>query len=443
MRPVPTQRLPRIATFCLLIPVILAILTISSCTKSQPAGPNVVVIVIDTLRADHLPFYGYPKNTAPFISTLAKQGVVCEHTHSTSSWTAPATASIVTSLNPIQHGVLTGFQAVQVLQADDPTITLNKIPADVQTMAEAFQEAGYKTWSVTDNLNISRESAFDQGFDRFWNFNYMGAQNLNAQIVNRVEELKGDEPYLLYMQYMDPHRPYNPRPPLFKKQNTDLAHDISAYDSEIHYVDQKIRELYDLLGWDENTIIVVTSDHGEEFMDHGDWDHGRTLYGEVIDVPLVFYSSADSLAVGRISERVSVLDILPTLRDFVGLAPQATDAGVSLARALVGRGSVAADRTLYSDLRSPPWFESRVLKSVIRGDEKYILTLPDEEELYDLAGDPGEQSVVEDASGERTGALLDLLRVFEAECPKYTAETVETTIDPKLMKKLKSLGYVR
>ena len=163
------KRISRVVTS---VALAAAVLGASSCDNQQEVRPNIVLIVIDTLRPDHLPFYGYDRDTAPFLSSLAEGGVVFERVHSTSSWTAPATASIVTSLNPLQHGVLTGFRMVASLRKIDPTITLNRIPAEVTTVAEVLQEAGYSTYAVTDNINICREEGFEQGFDRFWNYDY-------------------------------------------------------------------------------------------------------------------------------------------------------------------------------------------------------------------------------------------------------------------------------
>jgi arylsulfatase A-like enzyme len=420
-----------------------AVLSGTSCAPEPAPAPNIVLIVIDTLRPDHLPFYGYQKETAPFLSQLAESGVVFEHVRSTSSWTAPATASIVTSLHPVQHGVHKGLMAVQMLQRVDPHITVNRIPDAVVTAAEALKEAGYSTWGLSDNLNIGFEEGFNQGFDQFRTSNDAGAATVNARLHKWAPEMQTAEPYFLYLHYMDPHRPYQKRAPWYEPEEGELLDSISAYDSEISYVDSKIKEAFELLRWDENTLVVVTSDHGEEFQEHGGWDHGRTLYEEVLNVPLFVYSSAEVLRAARVSEPVSVLDVLPTLRDYVGLPSNSVEQGTSLLPAIRGEGSLPDGRSFYADLRSPPWFGDQTVKAVLRGADKYVLTLPDTEELYDLSADPGEQNPILAEHRSLASELRAELDAFEEDCFKYTQESVSVELDDGDLEKLKALGYVQ
>jgi arylsulfatase A-like enzyme len=414
----------------------------TSCGFGRKGPPNVVLIVIDTLRSDHLPFYGYEKDTAPFLSSLAADGVVFERTRSTSSWTAPATASIVTSLHPIQHGVLRGLLAVRVLRHIDPDISVDRIPDSVVTIAEAMKEGGYSTWGVADNLNVGYEEGFGAGFERLRTTNDAGAESVNSTVERWSDTIRDASPYFLYIHYMDPHRPYLKRSPWYEPAKGELLDSIAAYDSEISYVDSKIKELYDRFEWGKNTIVIVTSDHGEEFLDHGGWDHARTLYDEVLRVPLLFHAPAESLSVGRVEAPTSVLDILPTVRGLAGLPENPAEQGVSLVAALRGRGELP-DRAFFGDLRSPPWFGDQTLKSVVRGDYKYILTLPDTEELYDLADDPGEQDSIIDDNRELADELRAELDAFEEECTKYAPESGEVNLDEEDVKKLESLGYVK
>ena len=143
----------------------------AACT-SPPAGPaaappNVVLIVIDTLRADRLPFHGYGSNTAPFLSRLAAQGVVFENAHSTSAWTAPAMASMFTSLYPFQHHVVSGLDATLKLQRSGATIELNCIPDELETLPEAMKRAGYATFGIASNFNLGDAMGFSSGFDTY------------------------------------------------------------------------------------------------------------------------------------------------------------------------------------------------------------------------------------------------------------------------------------
>lgn len=424
--------------------ILLAVLLAgTSCAPAPEPVPNVVLIVIDTLRPDHLSFYGYAKDTAPFLSRLARGGVVFERVRSTSSWTAPGTASLVTSLYPVQHGVHKGLMAVQMLQRVDPHVTVNRIPYDVVTAAEALKEAGYSTWGLSDNLNIGFEEGFNQGFDQFRTSNDAGAATVNARLRKWAPELHAAAPYFLYVHYMDPHRPYQKRAPWYTSAEGELLDSIAAYDSEISFVDSKVREAFELLQWDENTLVIVTSDHGEEFQEHGGWDHGRTLYEEVLNVPLFVYSSSDEFDVGRVAEPVSLLDVLPTLREYVGLPPDPVEQGASLLPVIRGDGPAPASRTFFADLRSPPWFGDQTIKAVVRGNDKYVLTLPDAEELYDLAADSGEQASVILENVTLAEELRAELSAFEGDCVRFTQESVGVTLDDEDVEKLKALGYVQ
>ncbi len=428
-------------------------LAVCSCAPAPSGPPNIVLIVIDTLRPDHLPFHGYDRNTTPFLATMAEEGVVFERAHSTSSWTAPAMASMLTSLHPVQHGVLSGLVAVRTQQRDDPTVTLNRIPEGVATAAEVLRDGGYSTWGVADNLNICADLGFEQGFQHFRMTSDEGAATVNATIRGWAHRLTDETPYFLYVHYMDPHRPYRKRAPWYAPMEGELLDSISAYDSEISYVDQKIEELRQLLGWDENTLVIITSDHGEEFLDHGGWDHGRTLYAEVVDVPLLVWMSPD-LAPGdggepaarlgrRIAEPVSVLDILPTMREAAGLPRADAEQGLSLLPTVDGRGEAPTGRVFRADLRSPPWFGSLTLHSVTRDGQKYILTLPDGEELYDLTRDPDER---ESLVGTRRDAVREFrgeVSAFLADVERYGAGSVDIELDEATREQLESLGYMQ
>ena len=268
----------QISSFLILLSLICFGMLLFSCSNQRASKePNIVVIVIDTLRQDHLPFYGYPKDTAPFLSKVAARSVVFENAYSVSSWTAPATASIFTSLNPIQHGVTTGMLATRKLQMINSKIKLNKIPNQLETMPEVLKKAGYKTYAVADNFNISEEEGFDQGFDKFITYNYKTADRVNDTLKKMQKEIKNAGKYFLYIHYMDTHEPYHKRAPWFEESDDPREVKISAYDSEINYVDGKIKEAFEFFGWDENTLVIITSDHGEEFYDHGKWGHGENI----------------------------------------------------------------------------------------------------------------------------------------------------------------------
>jgi len=430
-------------SFLVLSFTLISIILLVSCVTTGKKV-NIVLIVIDTLRPDHLPFYGYQKNTAPFLSEIANKGLIFENAYTTSSWTAPATASIFTSLYPFQHGVVTGFQATKRLEKVDPKITLNKIPAKIKTIAEILKDSGYKTFCVSDNFNVCKEMRFAQGFDHFRSHPYKGAELVNSELQDWETKIKDGNPYFLYIHYMDPHLPYHERSPWFKEPSKKKFRRKAAYDSEISYVDSKIEEMFNLFKWNKNTLLIVTSDHGEEFNEHGNNGHGKTLYSEVLHVPLLIYYPEFGFKNKRIAENVSVIDILPTIGEFVGLSPGNYE-GKSLMPLFNSEKLSENKRYLYSHLhRRKGEFDKDVIKkSVILDNWKYIVTFPDYEELYNLAEDPNEKLNKMSENSDIAESMKYKLFDFERNCKKYTKETFEKTLDKDMLEKLKSLGYIK
>lgn len=411
--------------------------------ETRPASRDfdVVLIVIDTLRADHLPFYGYPKITAPYLSELASAGIVFRHAHSSSSWTAPATASLFTSLHPFQHGVVTGLHS-----ADKLEIELNRIADEVETVGELFRSHGYRTFAVSDNPNICEAEGFEQGFDYFESYDYAGAPAVNAMVLDWADEIEAAQGYFLYLHYMDPHVPYHEREPWFRPPTPPVQRKVAAYDSEIGYVDAHIRELGERLGWDEGTLLIVVSDHGEEFGDHGGRLHGVTLYREVLDVPLLFYAPALLGGPKSVDGRVSILDVVPTLAELIGAPRIEQYEGESLVPLLRDAGS-AADRLLYAhlhrrrpDIAGP--FGPLDLRSVIRGDWKLVTSDRRPDQLFQLALDPLEQSSRTADEPEVARALGAALLELESSAPVRTGEKIVLTLTPEERERLRSLGYV-
>jgi arylsulfatase A-like enzyme len=423
----------------------LIAISIWSAACRAPHHSNVVLIVIDTLRADHLPVYGYDKDTAPFLTEWASQAVVFERTYATSSWTAPSTASILTSLHPIQHGVLTGFHATRTLQKGNPMLQLNRIPDGVETIAETLKAAGYSTWAVTDNINISKELGFDQGFDTFLNLDYQGARIVNQRLRNWEVRLKQSTPYFLYVHYMDPHKPYNRRTPWFQEGADEMGNRIRAYDSEIRFLDERLRAAFERFGWRDDALVVITSDHGEEFGEHGGSEHGRTLYSEVIRVPLIIQGPQETrLPPRRVETAVSLLDILPTIRASVGLSPSPQARGQNLLPLLYRRAPGSSlQRSIYAHLRSPPWYGEQTTKALIQDRWKYILTLPDLEELYDLAADPYETTSAVGSAPEQAARMKSTLKEMEDSILRYQSEEISVPLTDDLQERLRALGYLQ
>ena len=428
----------------------LALLTVLSgqpaCRGGKPqAQPNVVLVVIDTLRQDHLPFYGYRLNTAPFLTELAAQGVVCESCYSTSSFTSPASASILTSLYPFQHGVHKGLIVTLNQQAADPTLRLNRIPRSVLTMGEWLQDKGYRTFAIADNLNICEAEGFTQGFDRFVTMNNLGAAQITRQARLWQKEMRAGAPYFLYLHYMDPHAPYLACKPWYVAGSDELQDAIARYDSEIRSVDEQLRELSSELDWKKNTILAVTADHGEEFLEHGQTGHGKSLYNEVLRVPLLFWSRSLPLAPQRLPQEVSSVDIMPTIGAMLGMKAGEGFSGISL-WPFVPADARQQPRPLFATLlTSIPGGPDASLRATIWGQWKYIVTDEQFRELYDTRSHPRERINQFGRPGtEPVAAKLNgLFLAFKTRCPVFPQDVSQVKIDEKLLEELETLGYVR
>jgi arylsulfatase A-like enzyme len=411
------------------------------------ARPDIVLVVVDTLRRDHLPFHGYAKDTAPFLSRLARESVVFERAHATSSWTAPATASLLTSLYQQQHGVTSGIMATRRAQRRGERVRLNRLPEAVETLPEVLARAGYSTFALTLNPNISSKLGFAQGFGRFRNLpREDAADELNKRLFNWRARLLGSRPYFLYLHYLDPHGPYRENAPWFDRGATDEARIVSAYDSEVSFFDHHFQQAFERLGWERETLLVVTSDHGEGFEpERGFGGHGHTLYGELLDVPLVMLFPDRRAAGRRVGERVSHLDLLPTLAEYAGVKAEAAE-GRSLLGLVDGAPAPPGSepRTLFAHLRRiDVGARPLELHATLHGDWKLIEGPGRAPLLFDLARDPGERV---NLAQRRADVRRDLERrrvEFERAARRYAAEESDVDLDPEAQERLRALGYVR
>lgn len=406
---------------------------------------DIVFVLIDTLRADHLSCYGYGERTSPFLDEIASKGILFERAYSASSWTAPGTASIHTSMYPFQHGVVKGFAATKKSKEVNPMITLNRIPEEAATLAEVLSASGYRTFAVADNLNICREEGFDQGFDKFKSYNDKTAEVINDKLIEWKDEIKGGSPYFLYVHYNDPHTPYHRRLGWYSERENKTRTRISDYDSEINYVDAKLREMFELFEWDRNTIIVITSDHGEEFYEHGASGHGNNLHVQTIHVPLLMYLPEGFEPNLRIAEPVSTIDILPTLRDLAGLPVDSTDEGITLVPLMRGDGDASHERYLLSHLlrTRDEWHSDLLSRSVICGNWHYIVDVPHKELLYDMGLDFIENDNKIEQLRPTAQSMRRHLDAFESSCRRLRQVSVQVPLTEERIKDLKSLGYIK
>jgi arylsulfatase A-like enzyme len=418
-----------------------ALATVGS-RRHPPRPPNVVVIVIDTLRADHLPLYGYQRDTAPFLSALAADSVVFTAAESTSAWTAPATASLFTSLYPFQHDVVTGFMVAQSLQGQPEVVELDRLPDEVATLPEVMNAAGYSTFGLTANINIGEPMGFARGFDRFRNYTQDEPAEVLAKRAKRWRlQMSAALPYFLYMHFMDPHAPYRERRPWFEPPADPNRRNIAAYDSEIAYMDSVLKDLYAAMGWERDTILIVTADHGEEFGDHRGEGHGKTLYSEMLHVPLLV-RYPERFPARRIVEPVGLIDVLPTLRELTRSAPEPRDEGLSLVPLLRGAPIDPERRSLFAHLLRRDQ-GGRLLHSARRGPWKYIEGSSGERLLFNLATDPRESANVVERGAIVAERLQATLRDFVRTARKLSGRPIIIPPDPETIEHLRALGYVQ
>ncbi len=404
---------------------------------------RVVVVVIDTLRADHLPFYGYARPTAPFLTRLAQDSVIFERCYSPASWTAPATASLFTSLYPPGHGVLLGLRAARQLQQGDTLTPVRGLPTDVDTLPVVMKRAGYATFGLSQNINISSTLGFDRGFDRFRNFPADDdARSLTAHLDAWRQRLGRAPRHFLYLHYLDPHSPYREHAPWYDPATQGIARTLSAYDSEIRWVDEHLRQAYEAGGWERDTLLVVTADHGEEFGEHGSNEHGRSLFGEVLNVPLLVRFPGGHWGGGRVDTPVSLIDVLPTLRAAVGLPPAPSDEGRSLLP-LARRDGGWPQRPLFSHLWRPEPAAGWTLdqRAVVLGHDELIIGLA-HPLLFDTHADPLDQSDRSATNPHTVARLQTLLAGFERTPHRPSHAASVPRLDAAALARLRTLGYV-
>jgi arylsulfatase A-like enzyme len=275
--------------------------------NAQTKRPNVVLVLIDTLRVDHL-----TSEIAPNLNVMATRSRRYTNTWSTSSWTAPASASVATGLLPIEHSVYRGLVASAELGGQ--TIEINTLPKDIPTLAEKLQKNGYHTYGLASNVNIDSAIGFDRGFEEF-----LCAPEEDAHVLfQKMEQWEIKEPYFLYLHLNDIHAPYVPRKPWYTPQKNRHEDMIAAYDSEISYLDNELAKLYQKMNWEEN-VLLITSDHGEEFLDHGQYGHLETLYSELTHV--IFWLAGPGIIPRSVEIPISLADTHHILLHALDIAP--------------------------------------------------------------------------------------------------------------------------
>jgi choline-sulfatase len=439
-------------------------LWLSGCSRwRNSTKPNIVLILIDTLRPDYLGFYGYKKEMAAFLAKLAKESFVFTRAFSTSSWTAPAIASLFTSKYPYQHGVAEGYianlrRARELEMTGKSKIMLNKLPTEMRTLPEIFKSIGYSTFGITTNINIGDAMGFHRGFDYFLYNTQATADVMYEQILKLKRSLKQSKPFFLYLHPNDVHYPYNKRMPYYQMQGDSKEEFRAKYLSEIGFTDEYLGKIYKTLNLADNTIVMVTSDHGEEFWDHGRTLHLSTLYRELTQVVMLLQMPFSKSGPRRIDVNVSLIDVLPTLVELVSNEPIQDMEGVSLKPLLINNESTkefsekVQQRVLFAQrimdnlsYREGYWSEDspeRQHWAAIYRNWNMIEWGDSRKELFNHRQDFQEKHNLLSNYPEIASSLLGKIQVLKKMKPEKAVEKVEVNLDKKLYEELRSLGYV-
>ena len=442
---------------------------------AAPKGPNVILILVDTLRADHLSCYGATTNQTPVIDGLAADGTRFAHAYTQASWTRPSVATIFSSLYPSSHRTIHKSDA---------------LPDAVVTLAEVMQQAGYSTIGFANNINVAPLFGFQQGFDEYVFLEpefFFGATESAAQltIYNQLRLVREryvsqrkwvenyyqpadvvtkhgldwiaargkDRPFFMFLHYMEPHDPYfvhpyngeayarvanpNPDPALADKYR-------SAYDGAIRFLDGELARLFQDLkatGLYDDALIVLTADHGEEFHEHGGWWHGTTLYDEQLAVPLIVKPPRGGTAGVVNDAMVSSVDIAPTIIQSVGAAVPQAMVGKPLG---LGAGAPAPRDHAFAESE----LEGNSLQAYRSGGMKVIHANPGnprglpEHQLFDVASDPGEQKNLIATHTDVANTLTADMSAVQSHAESTAVESTGTAIDAASEERLRALGYV-
>ncbi len=413
-----------IASLLLLVPAVLAAATPSA---------NVVVITIDTLRADHLGCYGYKQIRTPNIDSLAADGVRFEHAYTPVPVTLPAHTVIFTGTYPMLSG-MHDFAA-------------NKLNPTQPTLASVLKEQGYTTGAVIGSAVLDSRFGLNHGFDFYYDhFDFNRLQESNLDEMERSGNVVADvtldwlsknyqKKFFLWMHLYDPHYPYRPPPPYSEEYKDRL------YDGEIAFADAQVGRLIRFLkgkGLYRNTLIVLSGDHGESLGEHGEKTHGFFIYNATLHVPLILHLPGSTSA-KTVPELVSLADLTPTVLQALRVEVPSQVQGRNLLPLMTPRKE-DEPRSLYAETFLPRlhfnWSELRSVET-----ENYHFIDAPKPELYDLTKDPGETQNLfpqKKAVAEEMRARLAAL-IRQSSGGQELAE--KTGLDPALMERLKSLGY--
>jgi arylsulfatase A-like enzyme len=454
------MRLPgdRRARACRAALALLSAVVLASCAR-EARPPNVILISIDTLRADRLGCYGYERPTSPFLDGMARAGVLFEDASATSSWTYPSHASLFTGLYPGRNG------ATELKQ---------RVRAEVPTLAEWLIDRGYRAAGIVSST-LFAGYGLERGFERLYHVEPGGPEPsaVTAESIEWLEAVNRERPFFFLIHYLDPHSDYKSLPEFERPflepydgkatgasqqlfdhvsgfvdfTSEDARHLSNLYDGGVRQQDAELAKLFAYLersGLLEESVIVLTSDHGEEFLEHGNVLHGLAQYDESVRVPLILWGPDVPRGV-RVPTPVSLVDVVPTVLDLLGLPAPAGLDGHSLRELWEAPERERPPRALFIEAdMDPPGPTSRVMipgddLAVRKGRWKLVLDpASGATRLFDLESDPGE---TRDVAAEHAEIASEL----RAEIERFRERRADQEAAPALtgddLEKLRGLGY--
>ena len=450
--------------------------------RRSAAKPSVILISLDTLRADRLCGYGYRRATSPHLDRFARDhGVVFRHAFANAPWTVPSHVSMLTAWLPSFHGVNQDFHEYRAWAANqNPRFRV--LPDQIKTLPELLRQAGYLTGAFA---NLHPEIGFARGFASFVRREAVTEQ---LSLVSEWISLRKDAPFFLFLHTYEVHAPYRRAEFLTEYLDGSVVDELTPtlvgekdyraflkflrrnglyrpelcsamYDGGVAYADRCLGRLFAFLekeGLLADTMIVVTSDHGEEFADHDPkkfyGNHGHTTYQEQLHVPLVIHYPRDRWAGTKVTANVSLLDIVPTVLAEVGIKPESALQGLTLHGLSDGTLSASAERSIISECTA----DGDEWKAVIQGRYKYVAVLEKahdsrvtplhnllEEMLFDLQSDPGEKTNLAESLPAVTDRLRAELEQVLEQAGTTFVDNPTTELSPETLQRLKALGYVR
>lgn len=443
----------------------------------QRLNQCVILISIDTLRADHLGCYGYERDTSPNIDALADDSFLFLNTYASSPWTLPSHVSMLTSLHGVRH---------QVYREDE------RMDPNLITLADIFRENQFMCAAFTGGGFVSSAYGFSKGFDSYNEgvggvFHQDSAERVFRAASNWIDR-HVERDFFLFLHTYQPHSPYACPPPykvmflndqskfghvdliqhlggrqgIFKPLPTDERQNIiDLYDGEIRFTDEKLIgpliEKLKSIGIYDRCLIIFTSDHGEEFYDHGGWGHGHSLYNESLRVPLLIKFPESHFPRRQVDTIVSLIDIMPTALEWMDFDVSALELdGRSLLPIIEGREQ--KDRAFLADIGSNV-LDSHIPQKITTNQDEYKLILSQAYsaedldffdhpppnmgpvELYDLLNDLPELSNIADNHPQMANQIIRWLDEFYAQVKKM--QTGKAQIDQAIKEQLKALGYIK